>query len=306
MLFSFFVVAVIVTLASANMLHVPEKFVHAGHTYESKKAYVETGKRCRTKDLTEQEMEEVELHISRKAEENEKFANSRETITIQVFWHVIKNFKNRGKLSDVRIGEQIQLLNNAYGPGFTFNLMEISNTVKNNFFDASFGSKEEGNMKKQLRHGNSSDLNIYTNFQTDGTLGWATFPNHYERSPELDGVVVDYRTLSNGGSDAFAPYNEGITLVHEVGHWMGLYHTFQGGCVKSKKKGDRVGDTPAVASPNFGCPSDTTDSCPGTGYGLAGNDLVHNYMDYGDDACLTEFTPDQKRRMRYMWNTFRK
>jgi hypothetical protein len=84
--------------------------------------------------------------------------------------------------------------------------------------------------------------------------------------------------------------NKGATLTHEAGHWMGLYHTFHGGCVKSKKKGDRVGDTPAVPSHNFGCPSEKTNTCRGQKGGLKRNDLVHNYMDYVDDNCMWEFT----------------
>jgi hypothetical protein len=77
---------------------------------------------------------------------------------------------------------------------------------------------------------------------------------------------------------------------------MGLYHTFQGGCAG----GDRVDDTPAQAVQTSGCPSDPIDSCPG-----GGPDPVNNYMDYSDDACLTEFTAGQKDRMDAMWKLFR-
>ncbi|KAI8847989.1 hypothetical protein BC829DRAFT_346621, partial [Chytridium lagenaria] len=143
-------------------------------------------------------------------------------------------------------------------------------------------------MKRATRKGNSRALNIWSVGFTDnrGTLGYATFPSEYSSRPWNDGVVIHFGSLPQGTLNNF---NMGRTLVHEVGHWLGLFHTFQGGCFGD---GDGVADTPSEGSGASGCPVGR-DSCPGQ-WGL---DPIRNFMDYSFDSCMQEFTQGQYFRM---------
>jgi len=222
--------------------------------------------------------------------------------TLNVYWHVISENSTLegGSIPNSQIIDQIAVINKAYANvGIHWILANTTRTVKPGWFNkAAPGTKQQKKMKEQLRQGGAADLNVYSvGFNSgpgEGLLGYSTFPSSYANHTFNDGVVILFSSVPGGTA---APYNLGHTLTHEAGHWVGLYHTFQGGC--DGKKGDRVDDTPAESAPTFGCPVGA-DSCPGGGV-----DPIHNFMDYTDDACMDEFTAGQASRVKEQLATYR-
>jgi hypothetical protein len=234
---------------------------------------------------------EVQAHLS-----SHKFDSAVTGGTINVYFHVIRSGTgaSQGNVTDQQIANQVNVLNAAYAAwGWSFNLSATTRTTNATWFNGCASSSTETQMKNALRVGTADDLNIYSCNPSGGLLGWATFPSWYAGDPKDDGVVVLFSSLPGGTA---APYNLGDTATHEVGHWMGLYHTFQGGC---GNQGDLVSDTPREKSPAFGCPVGRN-TCRQSGL-----DPIRNFMDYTDDSCMWEFTPGQDSRMDAQFTTYR-
>jgi hypothetical protein len=248
--------------------------------------------RCGTKTPSNAETELMQRHLKNqrgKPGGGNYTPRPNGSVVVDVYMHVITDSNNNGSLSSGTINAQMSVLNNAYqNTPFRFNLVSTSVTANDAWYTAGYGSQAEQAMKSALRQGDAGDLNFYTNNMGGGLLGWATFPTDYASNPINDGVVVLNSSLPGGSAD---PYNEGDTGTHEVGHWLGLYHTFQGGCGGS---GDYVSDTPAEKSPAYGCPIGR-DTCT-KGKNAAGLDPVENFMDYSDDSCMYLFTAGQALR----------
>ena len=260
-----------------------------------------TKDRCGTRQPSDEEITEIEKSLQKSR------GKEKATVVMPVWFHVINRgagFEN-GDVPESMIRAQLRVLSDSFSgktggapTAFGFELAGITRTTNQAWFEQiAFDFNLELEAKKALRQGGPGTLNIYL---IDGGpwLGWAYFPSIVTSAQyaDLDGVVLDWRSLPGG---TFAIYSEGDTAPHEVGHWLGLYHTFQGGC---RFTNDYVEDTPAEFGPAFRCPVGR-DSCPQPN--RPGLDPITNFMDYTQDSCMYEFSLGQGARMATAWAAYR-
>jgi len=227
----------------------------------------------------------------------------KKTFTIRTYVHIITADDGTGDVSDEQVSDQMDVINAGYAgttssesapSPFRFELADIDRTANDAWYDWNLTEDftdedaEAKEAKRALHEGGYADLNVYIAGLGSGLLGYATFPGG---ELALDGLVLLDESLPGGSA---APYNLGDTATHEIGHWLGLFHTFEGGCAGA---GDHVSDTPAQLDGDniFFC-NEADDTCRKKGL-----DPVHNFMSYGDDACLDRFTVGQHRRQIATW-----
>ncbi len=250
-------------------------------------------------------------------------------IRIPVVVHVIHNGDAIGvneNISDGQVLSQITVLNQDFRrlagtPGFgagvdtsiEFCLAQVdpngnpTNGINrvNLGIDAFDEATVEGTLKPNTIWDPTKYFNMWTaNFtgDLDGVLGYAQFPtgsglagmpteNCIAGEASTDGLIMAYhtfgsRTLYPSGNYGGTAYDKGRTATHEIGHMFGLRHIWGDATCGD----DYCADTPTAHKANSGCP--TVVNCDGTG-----NEMVENYMDYTNDACMNIFTQDQKDRM---------
>lgn len=229
-------------------------------------------------------------------------------LEIPVVVHILHRTNGVGDITDFKVQTQINILNQDFeaitgsnGAAGTnsrirFKLATtdpqgnatsgITRSANNNWYN------DTGNYWSSLSWDPTRYLNIYTN-QASGALGYVPYlPQTGPAGSSSDRVVILW-TAFGKNAPIGPPYNKGRTTTHEVGHFLGLFHTFDSGCGTQSSclsTGDLICDTERESSPTFGCPGNKS-SCNSS-------DPIANYMDYSDDLCMDNFTPQQSNRMR--------
>ena len=248
------------------------------------------GVRCGTPQAPEGVLAQVQYAL---VENRVQRSTNRNLVNVQVAWHVIHASNGAGNISNDMIVDQIEVLNDAYAPyDIFFTLVSVDYTMNDNWFTDM--NQYESAYKQQLNIDPVHHLNIYSG-NMPGLLGWSYLPYQWSEGSYMHGVCILYSCLPGGTS---YPYNAGDSAVHEVGHYLGLEHTFRNGCSANN---DYVDDTPQEDNGNNISSCNNTDTCPND----PGMDPVHNFMTYTDDACLDEFTTGQGDRMEDMIATYR-
>lgn len=209
-------------------------------------------------------------------------------LLVDVYIHIVYRAHARVP-NDTMISDQVAVLSRYYNPAaIAFNHVNTSYTNDTKWATGRFDDE----MKLVLRRGGYQDLNLYflsgdlgcgltcSDSERDRYIGVCCFPrsvNNTEREVSDSGCDIAIETMPGAGAGDCLNFAMGATAVHEVGHWFGLLHPFEGGCLDGF--GDGITDTPSQADATSGCPT-AQDSC----LDQEGMDGIHNFMDYSDDS----------------------
>jgi hypothetical protein len=238
--------------------------------------------------------------------------------TIPLAFHILHYEDGRNNITQARIDETVRIVNDDWAgrPGavnegantnFRFEIQSVNRWANNRWASSALiaggglsGSPIldnydnlpddfEWGYKPEIGVDVANVMNIYIGEMRGGVLGMCPFPFFGPEDSAIHGCVVHPGAIVGDTEFGFEGYNEGGTTTHEIGHGLGLWHVWQGGCNRNT---DMVGDTNPQDTNSRGCPTNPVpDSC---GDGLPDN--IHNHMDYSDDACRYEFTIGQAER----------
>ena len=270
-------------------------------------------------------------------------------VYIPVVFHIVFNgsVNAPGNISDAQIIDAMIILNNAFANqnnhanGVNCNIQfclaktdqnnnPITNGVTRHYTPKSYFvmPTDEADLKSYV--GGSFPPNRYLNIWVSTDLkgvmpnntiapikGYSSFPAGMvvggQNNSLNDGIVIDYRRVGSIGTAANQPEPSlGKTLPHEVGHWLGLFHTFESGnggaCTNDNCafEGDMICDTPPVPNPAGVNTNIVTSSSCSTRKDCDFNNVsAENYMEYNWDNCRNFFSQGQKNRMRYACQYYR-
>jgi hypothetical protein len=259
---------------------------------------------------------QIQAKINQRLISGNERSSSDSIRTIPVVVHIIHNGSSEN-ISEAQVQSQIQVLNEDFGKmagtngdgsgvdtevrfclakidpdgDCTNGIVRIKSPLTNH------QAYQRPLLKELSFWNNTRYLNIYIVKSINGNVGgYSSFPGG---PADEDGIVVRHNLFGNMGT---ASAGLGRTTSHEVGHWFGLYHTFNNGCGTDLcTDGDYVCDTPPQSGPSYTCITQNT--CSNDIPDL--NDLKENYMNYTPDACQSMFTAGQSERIHATLDTIR-